>query len=217
MEVEILTMTSEPLRAVWCAARTCYSSLAPKELWNQDPAEEQMVTLIRKIIQSQHLSVVEHFSITYAVSGVSRSLLAQYSRHRIGISLSVQSQRYVSEQSSRNGGQFEAVLPPSIQGQAEASALLSEYLERCQGTYDQLLALGVPKEDARFVLPNAAATNLVTTVNLRSLLDLYEKRVLTPGAQWEIKQMIRLMAERAIQREPWLEEFFPEPERGDKG
>lgn len=216
MRVEIIAMTPEPLRTIWCAARTCYSSLTPTELWRTAPAPEEMLALVRRIIHSGHLSVVEHFAITYAVEDVSRALLAQYSRHRIGVSLSVQSQRYVSEQSAKNGGLFGAVVPPRIAVDPEALAVLQEHLHQSQKAYDRLVALGIPKEDARFVLPNAAATNFVTTVNLRSLLDLYQKRVLTPGAQWEIKGLIQEMVRQAVAREPWLAEFFPPPEEGEK-
>ena len=74
--------------------------------------------------------------------------------------------------------------------------------------YEQLLICGIKKEDARFVLPNAALTNFVTTLNLRSLMDVYQKRVVMPGAQWEIKAMLKQMARLVVEKEPWLGEFF---------
>lgn len=210
MEVNILATTPDPMRLIWTAARTCYSALAPAALWESAPEDrEEMLRLVRKIFSSRHHSVVEHCAVTYAVSGVSRTLLAQYTRHRVGISFSVQSQRYVSERSSRNEGLFGAVVPPTISANPEASRLYRSTLADIQGAYDRLTELGVPKEDARFVLPGGAETNLVTTLNYRSLLELYNKRVATPGAQWEIKEMVRLMAERLVEREPWLAEFFP--------
>ncbi len=208
MEVRILTATAEPLRVIWTAARTCYSTLMPQELWETAPAPEEMLRLVRKIINSRHHSVIEHCTVTYAVSGVSRTLLAQYSRHRVGISLSVQSQRYVSERSEKNQGLFGAVTPPTVSANPEAARVYRETLEVIQRSYDTLTDLGVPKEDARFVLPGGAETNMVTTLNYRSLLDLYQKRVVTPGAQWEIKALVRRMAELLVEREPWLAEFF---------
>lgn len=210
MEVKVLAATPEPLRLIWAAARTCYSALTPAELWESAPDDrEDMLRLVRKIFNSHHHSVVEHCAVTYGVSGVSRTLLAQYTRHRVGISFSVQSQRYVSERSDRNRGLFDAVVPPTISANPDASGLYDSTLAGIQRAYDRLAELGVPKEDARFVLPGGAATNLVTTLNYRSLLELYHKRVVTPGAQWEIKEMVRLMAERLVRREPWLAEFFP--------
>lgn len=209
MDISIIATTPNPLKVIWTAARTCYSALAPQELWGSEAGEEDMLRLVRKIFNSHHHSVVEHCTVTYAVAGVSRTLLAQYTRHRVGISFSVQSQRYVSERSDRNQGVFGSVVPPSIAGRPEAADLYLSTLRAVQEAYDGLTDLGVPKEDARFVLPGGAETNLVTTLNYRSLLDVYHKRVVNPGAQWEIKAMVRRMGELLVAREPWLAEFFP--------
>ncbi|MGE4334607.1 MAG: FAD-dependent thymidylate synthase [Pigmentiphaga sp.] len=209
MQVSILTHTPDMLRVIWTAARTCYSPFSPQELWESESDREEMLSLVRRIFKSGHLSVVEHCTITYAVSGVSRTLLAQYSRHRIGVSLSVQSQRHVSAASRRHGGIFPFVVPASIRDHPEAFREYREQLAAIQRSYEGLLELGINKEDARFLLPGGAATNFVTTVNLRSLWDIYQKRVVTPGAQWEIRDMVRTMAQLIIEREPWLAEFFP--------
>ena len=85
-------------------------------------------------------------------------------------------------------------------------------MDDAQKAYDDLVALGVPMEDARFVLPGAASTNFVTTVNLRSMIDLYEKRVLVKGAQWEVRELIQRMAELLVEAEPWLAPYFPKPQ-----
>ena len=74
------------------------------------------------------------------------------------------------------------------------------------------ISAGVPMEDARFVLPGGICTNFVTTLNLRSLLDVYEKRVLVKGAQWEVRAMIARMGELLVEREPWLAPFFGQPQ-----
>lgn len=215
MQVEILACTPNFLKVIWCAARTCYSQKSPLELWDEAPGEEEMLRLVRRIFASGHHSVIEHCSITYGVSGVSRTLLAQYSRHRIGVSLSVQSQRYVPPVSSRGPGELSGgVIPPSIAGNDSARREFENLMRTCLETYDRLKELNVPKEDARFVLPGAAATNFVTTVNLRSLLHLYETRVRTPGAQWEIRELIETMVRLVSEREPWLVELFPEADTG---
>ncbi len=208
MEVSILTCTPDPLRVIWTAARTCYSAMSPQALWEGMPGREDMLRLVRKIFNSRHHSVVEHCTVTYAVTGISRTCLAQLTRHRIGVSFSVQSQRYVSERSDRNEGLFGAVVPPSVAAEPAAAALYRRTLREIQRAYDELTDLGVPKEDARFVLPGGAETNLVVTVNLRSLLDLYQKRVATPGAQWEIRSLVQRMVDLLVEREAWLAEFF---------
>lgn len=210
MDVRIIAMTQEPLKVIWTAARTCYSSSTPAELYASQASEEDMLRLVKRIFQSKHLSVVEHASVTFSVSGVSRTLLAQYTRHRIGISISVQSQRYVTEQSVKNGGLFGYVTPSSIAGHPEAQRIYHEQARAAQECYDALLDLGIPKEDARFVLPGGADTNFVTTLNFRSLLDLYSKRVLVPGAQSEIKGLVGKMIELVVQAEPWMGEIISE-------
>lgn len=208
MEIQLLTCTPNFLKVIWCAARTCYSHLSPLELWHADPSPEEMLRLVRNIIRSGHLSVTEHCSMTFAVEGVSRALLAQYSRHRIGVSLSVQSQRHVSAEAGHDPS-FPHVVPPKIAGVPEAAQAYRQELLAIRQCYDRLIGLGIKKEDARFILPQGAKTNFVTTLNLRSFMDVYHKRVVAPGAQWEIREMLKQMAELVIAREPWLSEFIP--------
>ena len=205
MEIQLISKTPNYLKVVWTAARTCYSPLSPIELYEQTPSQEEMLRLVKHIFANKHLSVTEHCHMTFAVKNVSRTLLAQYSRHRIGVSLSVQSQRYVSEQSSKNtDGIFDYVTPQSVNNIGESQTLYYQAMKTAQEYYDELIRLGVTKEDARFVLPGAAGTNFVTSLNLRSLLDVYQKRVLTPGAQWEIKEMVAKMVDLLVLEEPWL-------------
>lgn len=209
MQLTLLAISPDFLKTIWVAARTCYSPQSPVEISEQEPGRDEMLRLARHVITQEHHSVLEHCQMTYAVKNVSRTLLAQYSRHRIAVSLSVQSQRYVTEQSAKNeGGLFDFVVPRSVKNSVEAQEVFLAAMQHAQTAYDKLLALGAAKEDARFVLPGAAGTNLVTSLNLRSFLDIYKKRVLKKGAQWEIKEMIITMRNLLLEKEPWLEEYF---------
>ena len=211
MDIKLVSKNNNFLKSIWVAARTCYSSLSPIELCEQEPTEEEMLRITNIIMTSKHSSVLEHCSMTFAVKNVSRTLLAQYTRHRISVSLSVQSQRYVSEQSSKNlEGIFDYVVPLTIEKNIEANQVYVDFMKACQAKYDELLSLGVNKEDARFVLPGGAGTNFVTTLNLRSFMDVYHKRVITPGAQWEIKEMMIAMKRLLVEQEPWLDKYLPE-------
>jgi len=210
MEIKLISKTPNYLKTCWTAARTCYSADSPIELLAQEKTEEEMLRLLDRIMTSKHLSVVEHCSMTFAVKNVSRTLLAQYSRHRIGVSLSVQSQRYVSEQSAKQtDGLFGHVVPQTVADNEAANGRYMTCMREIQKAYDDLLALGVTKQDARFVLPGGACTNFVTSLNLRSFMDVYEKRVTTPGAQWEIKEMMLQMRDLLVEAEPWLERYIP--------
>lgn len=205
MRVDLIACTPDFLKMIWCAARTCYSWLTPQDLWESSPPREEMLRVAERVIKSGHLSVVEHCTMTFAVSGISRACLAQYTRHRIGVSFSVQSQRHVDAAMAG----FAHVTPPLVARHPEARGVLEEHLERSAEAYRRLIDLGVRKEDARFALPQAAATNLVTTLNLRSLMYIYNERVTKPGAQWEIREMVARFAALVVEKEPWLAPYFP--------
>jgi thymidylate synthase (FAD) len=89
------------------------------------------------------------------------------------------------------------VVPPCIQDNPEAEDIFFTAIQGAHTYYDRLVALGIRKEDVRFVLPEATATNFVTTVNLRSLAHLYRLRAWEPGAQWEIRNLVREMVRLA--------------------
>lgn len=201
------------------AIRTCYSPNVPSEIVQlegekyfgskatDDKGGTDADRLIRHIINSGHTSTMEHITFTFAIEGVSRSLLAQLTRHR-HFSFSVQSQRYVKFGSGDKSGGFECVTPTSVSGNEEAQLTYEAIMNLIQTAYNQLRSLGVPAEDARYVLPNAATCNLVLTGNLRSLLEFYSKRNPNTHAQWEIQELAEKMKGAIIQVEPWTAAFF---------
>lgn len=210
MQIKLFSKTPNYLKVCYVAARTCYSADSPFELLEEEKTEEEMLRLLDHIMKNKHLSVLEHCHMTFAVKDVSRALLAQYTRHRIGISMSVQSQRYVSEHSSKSTkGLFDHVIPETIGQNKEALHIYNGAMNSIQQAYDTLIDLGVAKQDARFVLPNGACTNYVTSFNLRSFMDMYNKRVLVPGAQWEIKDLMIALRDALVEQEPWLGRYLP--------
>lgn len=217
------------------AIRTCYSPNKSSEIVAKEGAKyfgEQATDggpgtdadrLFRSIFRSKHLSTLEHLSFTFAVEGVSRSLLAQLTRHRVGFSFSVQSQRYVKLGSGDKSGGFNYVVPHTVDDRRAPSndsedtyveftarEYFEEAMDAAQYAYDRLRKAGVPAEDARAVLPNAATTNLVMTANLRALLDFYSKRKPGRGAQHEITQLAEALRQAVVEVEPWTEQFFVE-------
>jgi len=202
------------------AIRTCYAHIKPTEIVSSEgakyfgkPAQDgeagtEADRLIRHITRSGHLSTLEHLSYTFAVEGLSRAALAQLTRHRVGFSFSVQSQRFVKFGSGDKSGGFDYVVPESVL--ADNSELFDLMMAAMQETYDELRSCGVPAEDARSVLPQAAACNLTMTVNLRSLLDFYAKRGPSTHAQSEIKALATQLKDQVIAVEPWTAQFFEE-------
>ncbi|MFH1862573.1 MAG: FAD-dependent thymidylate synthase [bacterium] len=186
MTVELLAITLGAEKLIEEAGRTCYLS--------HDRAKEgSQAQFILSLIRRGHESVLEHASATFRVKGASRAFTHQLVRHRL-CSFSQQSQRYVEETG------FQSVIPPSIEANPEALRIFEEHLSRTQETYQRLRALGIPKEDARFVLPNAAVSEIVVSANFRQWRHILKLRG-HKSAQWEIRsfavQVARLLKEHA--------------------
>jgi thymidylate synthase (FAD) len=202
------------------AIRTCYSPLKPSEIVSTEGHKyfghqasdggtgTDADRLFRHIFSSKHLSTVEHLNFTFAIEGVSRALLAQLTRHRVGFSFSVQSQRYVKLGTGDKSGGFDYVVPETVKKDELLEETFHRMMERIQAMYDELRCRGIPAEDARAVLPNATATNLTMTANLRALLDFYSKRRKGRGAQHEITELAERLRECVVEVEPWTDQFF---------
>jgi thymidylate synthase (FAD) len=184
MKVKLISHTPEPERMVAMSARLCYSPVGAEELVEK-MSSTQVEKLVSKIVEMEHLSTLEHVSFTFAIEGVSRVLTHQLVRHRIA-SYSQQSQRYVSEHD------FEYIIPPTVAANKIAKEKFEQLMDRIQSTYNELIELGVHKEDARYCLANAAETKIVVTMNARTLLHFFELRCCV-RAQWEIRSLAELM------------------------
>ncbi len=193
--VRLISSTPEPDRLVAAAARLCYSPGSAADLAGEVTAEEAE-RLLKHLRRSGHLSPFEHASFVFAVDGISRACSHQLVRHRIA-SFSQQSQRYV------RADRPEYVVPGTIESLPEASGLFKEAMEKSYEAYASLLDLGIPQEDARFVLPNACETHLVVTMNARELLHFFALR-LCKRAQWEIRDVARQMLLLSREKAPAL-------------
>lgn len=208
MKVKLLGYTPEPEKLVAAAAKFCYSASGVDDIMD-GLDEDNTASYVKMISQLGHSSVMEHSSFTFGIEDVSRSLLAQITRHRIA-SFSVQSQRYVRE------NMFEYVIPPEISDSEEAKEEFIAAMEEDQRHYEKiafilkqkhkarLLSEGMTEkaagstaeklaiEDARFVLPNACTTKIMMTMNCRSLQNFFALRCCN-RAQWEIRALAQEM------------------------
>lgn len=202
MKVRLITYTPEPEKIIAAAAKLCYSSSDIDTLLD-GLTEEKTSHFVEMLGDIGHESPIEHVSFTFGIEGVSRSLLAQITRHRIA-SFSVQSQRYVEEKS------FEFITPPEIANDAGAVKIYNDQMQSSIDSYNKLadflkgkhykefISQGMNEkdarlkaskkaiEDARFVLPNACSTKIIITMNARSLYNFFKLRCCN-RAQWEIK------------------------------
>ncbi len=196
MQVELLYHTPDPERAIATAARLCYAPVGAKELMETMPPE-RVSSVLTTIMKSGHFSTLEHASYTFAIDGVSRALTHQLVRHRLA-SFNQQSQRYV-----KFGADLEVVKPATIAESDEANAVFDGIIEATKAAYAELMELGIPAEDARYVLPNAAETKIVVTMNVRELLHFFELRCCN-RAQREIREMAHRMLELVRPTAPFV-------------
>ncbi|WP_338824372.1 Flavin-dependent thymidylate synthase [Moorella humiferrea] len=194
MQVELISHTPEPERLVAAAARLCYSPRGAGRLLAA-MSREEVDKLLRLLISRGHDSPLEHITFTFAIEGVSRVLTHQLVRHRMA-SYSQKSQRYVNEDG------FEFIIPPSIAAVPAALARYQECMKVLQRAYHELQEL-VPREDARYLLPNACETKLVCTFNARSLFNFFRLRCCR-RAQWEIRELALKMREEVRKVAPLI-------------
>lgn len=196
MQVELLYHTPDPERAIATAARLCYAPIGASELMETMP-EERVASVLSTIMESGHFSTLEHASYTFAIDGVSRALTHQLVRHRLA-SFNQQSQRYVKFKD-----ELPFVEPPSIAANEQAREIFDGFMKNAQEAYAQLVELGIPAEDARFVLPNAVETKIVVTMNVRELLHFFSLRCCN-RAQWEIRALAHRMLELVRPTAPFI-------------
>lgn len=185
-EVTLLAITPGAEKLIEEAGRTCYLSLDRIT----DGSEQNF---IRRSIKNGHHSILEHASASFRIQGGSRAFTHQLVRHRIA-SFSQQSQRYVDETG------FNFIIPPAIAENGEALSFYRDFMKQTEAAYARLRELGIRKEDARFVLPNALESQIVFSANFRELRSVFALR-LDRSAQWEIRriclQMLKLLQKEA--------------------
>ena len=219
MKVQLIAHTPNPEKVVAAAAKLCYSNAQIDTLLD-GLTEEKSKEFVKMLASMGHESPIEHASFTFAIEGVSRTLLAQITRHRMG-SYSVQSQRYV------NLKDFEFVTPPEVENDPAALEEFNKSMALAGENYlkvtailkkthtEELMAQGMDEksaakaaekqalEDARFILPNACTTKMIVTMNARSLNNFFSQRCCN-RAQWEIRALAEEMLKLVYQVAPAL-------------
>lgn len=219
MKVFLINHTYQPEKLVAIAAKNCYSNTKINEIADSldEEAIEKFVDMLTEI---GHESPIEHVSFTFGIEDVSRSLLAQITRHRLA-SFSVRSQRYVKEKEKN------FVIPPQIENDKAAKKIYLDILAQVYENYEKLTEILYHKylkefldttknekksksmaekkaiEDARYVLPNASYTNIVMTINARALLNFFKLRCCN-RAQWEIRNLAEDMYKLCLDIAPSL-------------
>lgn len=183
MNVKLIGFTPNPEKIPAMAAKLTHSKSKPEDLGKT--SDKELKNILKQVMSFGHTSVIEHTCFTFAISDVSRSLTHQLVRHRIA-SYAQQSQRYV------NLNEPNYVTPPKIAKNKNMKKAYDETMKIIWNQYNKLLEMGIPAEDSRFILPNGACTNIMVTMNARSLLNFFELRCCL-HAQWEIRNLANKM------------------------
>ena len=173
MKVSLIHSTPNPIETIAQIASICYDS-SPKN----------PLKLVTHLYKNGHHSVFEHIYFTFKIEGISRACSHQLVRHR-HCSFTQRSQRYCSEEG------FLTVVPESMYSANARDGYLN-LMDTIELVYDEFQAHGIPNEDARYILPNACATDLYLSCNLRELIHLCNERLCT-RAQWEIRNLVKQM------------------------
>ncbi len=187
-QVELMAITPNAEDVIERACRTCYLSF---HRYNPPASTDD---LIKKVIRKKHHSVLEHAMATFRIKGGSRVFTHELVRHRL-MSPSQESQRYVQYGKTRD---FDLVVPPEI----KKTDYYERYMKLASETerlYSEMVAADIPKEDARYILPNGTTSEIVVSANLREFRHIFTVRC-HPRAHWEIR-LICLEMLRILKRE----------------
>lgn len=184
MKVQLISYTPDPELLMTSAARLCYKDISAIDIRKYlEPGDVE--SLLTTVIESGHHSVLEHVTFSFALDEVSRVLTHQLVRHRVGIAYSQQSQRYTKLDATG------FIIPETI-AKSNLSMVVLVVLKNGLELYEALLFEGVPKEDARYVLPQAIETRLVMTVNARQLIHMYAINACF-RSQWEFRDLMNAL------------------------
>lgn len=193
MKVKLIAYTPEPEKLCGSAAAVAYSSEGLEENYNKP--EENSRKILNFCVNSGHHSITEHAVFTFDVQGISRACSHQLVRHRLA-SYTQQSQRYVKFD------ELDYVMPPEVEN-SDQKEKFGEIMKNLANSYKELLDSGIPAEDARYLFPNAAKTNIVVTMNARELIHFFRLRCCN-RAQWEIHELADSMLKEAKKAAPTL-------------
>ena len=202
IQVKLVSHTPNPEVVVAAAARTCMRNMDYEAIC-ADIKEADIERIVTTVILRNHLSVLEHASFTFAITGVSRVLTHQLVRHRIASHSQLSQQR-------TDSSQINFTVPPDIQ---KHPVLANEYqntMKRCQDLYKRLVQEGISKSSARYILPSGFNTRILTTMNARSLFNLLAQRE-CEVEDWEFRQVAQLIHNEVMTVAPHIFRFAGPP------
>lgn len=168
MDISLMSSSRDIIRNLWLAARNCYCRGGVDEA-NKSYDENKAIKLLSFIHKKNHLSIFEHSFFQFNITGVSRSLMAQLTRHRIGWSFAIQSQHY-QKHDNFNYKELEEYIDEEQRNEYH------DLMNKINSFYTDALNRGLPRYIAREVLPNSTHVNIIASTNLRALSHFWDLR-----------------------------------------
>lgn len=205
INVKLVDFNKNPIRDVYLAYRTCYSSLDQFEIINKidnnEITESEMKKFLIRMMKTGHKSPLRFLNLMFIVEGISRSATAQINRHSVGVNILEVSQRYVNLNEIDN-----FVVPPKI----KKTKLYEEWVNHHKNAldlYSKVLEIGIPKEDARYCIPISAQSRETISMNFEALQHFLDVRLCTT-AQWEIRSVAGKMLQCVKKEIPFFHQFL---------
>lgn len=175
---EVFSKVSEPEQNIAFSTNLSYSKKSTEEILERFEDTENIAGLFERSIGKGHWSVAEHSSFTFLIEDISLPCGEQILRHRTG--------KYTKQSYRYQKATFEAVVPPSIKKRKDIYNLYLDSVANAYNVYRVLVAEGIAKEDARFVIPTGTKCRLAMTIDGRNLVNFLNQRMCSE-AQWEVR------------------------------
>lgn len=203
MEITLESYTPDPLKLIYAQTRMTAAQGNFRDFFLKEVSIDRQLQVVRGALNSNHWSVSRGVTFTFNISGISRATSLQLVRSVVGVSVEQQSQRYSTVDTTKDW----YIIPPDIANNELAFEAYTQAMFECATEYNNLIELGINKEDARMVLPNATRTNLVMTFSFEALKNFLGTRLCT-RSMWEIRQLAKAMRKEVIKVVPWAGEFL---------
>jgi len=202
LQIELINSSPNTIKGMWFAARNCYEREGLKKL-ELTYTPEKAIDLLKNVYKLSHLSIFEQSFYQFNINGLSRSCLAQMTRHRIGWSYAVQSQHF-----QKHDDFSYKSLEQYYSDQQEMNYF--QLMEDINKFYKDALAHGIPRYIAREVLPNSTSVNMIVSTNLRALDNFWKLRSGKENTP-EIRKVSRKFYNLVIEKDKGLEEIIRYP------
>ena len=202
-KVKLISDTKNIIDTLYTVCKNCVVADDPATIYeniNKIPQEEKL-RVIKNAVKSGHTSILEHVTVTFTISDISR-VCAQMLKAYRHASTTQKSQRYIAAKN-----EFNYIIPATISNNSDLKAKYIQFMRLASEMYQQFVNTGIPPEDARYVYPLAVTTSTVSSFNLRELVLIEGERLCT-RAQKEIRVLADEVRKELIKKEPWLKELL---------